>query len=503
MNMEENQPLKLWTMAHGHFLEMGGFTLVSDTIHQFKEPEQPRPMDKSGWLAGVLISLGWGSNNASSTQPKYVTQRDEYVRQRERCHLGALTFERFKELVCDDNFDFPAITSAEINDRSKGDGLSKLLAILQTSWFILQCIARVFQGLALTELELVTLAMASLNAITYAFWWSKPLSVREPVNVYVTERAGVVAETVNRNIDDEDVVYYTARDVTNVRLTPIESEDWCCALCLLPISLIFSITYPVFCLFPLGILFLLRIIKTKNVKKPQDDETVATRVVYTIRKSRYNLTHSIREYFGGREGPLEALQGSDDLSFTMQWFFVMPAYLFLLLLLLTILSPLFAIFFIASLIFTAAFKIVTTNRVPPGATHVPPFYAPRTNSDKYSRMIVFAVFGLIFGGIHCIAWDFAFPTDFERSLWRYTSLVLTAIPVVAAPIDCILENVNLNGRVGKMLRLLLGILMTALLFIYVPARLCLISQALALLRKQPDTVYVSVNWTKYIPHLFM
>jgi hypothetical protein len=81
-------------------------------------------------------------------------------------------------------------------------------------------------------------------------------------------------------------------------------------------------------------------------------------------------------------------------------------------------------------------------------------------------------------------------------------LILTAIPLLAAPIDCVLENVKLTGRGGKKLRLSLSFLMTALLFLYVPARLCLIAQALALLRNQPASAYAAVDWTKYIPHLF-
>jgi hypothetical protein len=179
-------------MAHGHFLEMGGFTLVSDRIHQFEELEQP------GWMS---TAADWESYN-------------ECVRQRELCQLGTLTLERFAELVGDRDVVFPAITAAQIKDRSKGDGLSKLLAILQTSWFILQCIARYSQDLALTELELVTLAMASLNAITFAFWWSKPLSPQEPVDVYVTAPAGAfrVVDTISINTSHDDKLP-SARDV--------------------------------------------------------------------------------------------------------------------------------------------------------------------------------------------------------------------------------------------------------------------------------------------------
>jgi len=79
---------------------------------------------------------------------------------------------------------FPTITAAEIHDKARGDFLSKAIVILQSLWFIVQCIARGKQGLALTELELVTLALASLNGVMYYFWWDKPLGVKEPVRVY-------------------------------------------------------------------------------------------------------------------------------------------------------------------------------------------------------------------------------------------------------------------------------------------------------------------------------
>ena len=79
--------------------------------------------------------------------------------------------------------DFPCITEREIEDRSKGDTLSKGLVVIQTSWFILQCIARWIKHLPITELELVTLAFAALTLITYTLWWNKLLNVRCPCRV--------------------------------------------------------------------------------------------------------------------------------------------------------------------------------------------------------------------------------------------------------------------------------------------------------------------------------
>jgi hypothetical protein len=82
------------------------------------------------------------------------------------------------------NGDFPRISKKEIQDKSKGDFISKAVVILQTSWFVMQCIARGVQGLPITELELATIAFASLNFVIYLLWWDKPLNVQCGVRVY-------------------------------------------------------------------------------------------------------------------------------------------------------------------------------------------------------------------------------------------------------------------------------------------------------------------------------
>lgn len=57
------------------------------------------------------------------------------------------------------------VSEKEIQDRSKSDGLSKALVVVQTTWFIAQCISRKVQGFTITEIELVTVAFAFLNGI--------------------------------------------------------------------------------------------------------------------------------------------------------------------------------------------------------------------------------------------------------------------------------------------------------------------------------------------------
>jgi hypothetical protein len=78
----------------------------------------------------------------------------------------------------------PFITEKEIKDKGKSDGISKVIVLLQTSWFIIQCIARGIKHLPLTELEIVTLAYAMMNLFVYIFWWDKPRDVGCPIRVY-------------------------------------------------------------------------------------------------------------------------------------------------------------------------------------------------------------------------------------------------------------------------------------------------------------------------------
>ncbi|KIK65966.1 hypothetical protein GYMLUDRAFT_158087, partial [Collybiopsis luxurians FD-317 M1] len=64
------------------------------------------------------------------------------------------------------------------------DWVTKVIAVVQTGWFVLQCAARAEERKAITELEILTLAFALLNFATYLLWWNKPQGVRHPIRVY-------------------------------------------------------------------------------------------------------------------------------------------------------------------------------------------------------------------------------------------------------------------------------------------------------------------------------
>jgi hypothetical protein len=96
-----------------------------------------------------------------------------------------MSYEQFLHFVDDATFDFPIMTEDDINDRTRADVLSKSIAIFQTTWFVVQCIARGIQHLAVTELELTTLGLCTASLMIYIFWWHKPLDAKTQIRVYL------------------------------------------------------------------------------------------------------------------------------------------------------------------------------------------------------------------------------------------------------------------------------------------------------------------------------
>jgi len=97
--------------------------------------------------------------------------------------IKILGIEDLEQLELEEEIDWPTISEEEIQDKGKRDFVSKGFAVLQTTWFAVECITRVAFGLNLTQLELATLAFAVLNTILYGLWWEKPLGAACSVRV--------------------------------------------------------------------------------------------------------------------------------------------------------------------------------------------------------------------------------------------------------------------------------------------------------------------------------
>lgn len=170
-------------MVHAHFLHMGGFRLVCTIKENQKGPIIVRPPQ---YRFARVIPI----QHSYFIPPQFSIQSRE-----EQLIEGVVGLESFRELLRKQLIDFPQISREDINDKSKGDILSKGIALIQIGWFLLQLIARSHESLAITELELTTAALAALNFVMYLCWWDKPQDVRCPVAIRtkVTER--ILAET--------------------------------------------------------------------------------------------------------------------------------------------------------------------------------------------------------------------------------------------------------------------------------------------------------------------
>ena len=137
----------------------------------------------------------------------------------DKSFLRVLDESTLEELAQTEEIDWPTITVKEIQDRSKADIFSKGIVLLQTTWFIVQCVSRFATKLAVTEVEVVTFAFAVLNAITYWLWWDKPSDVRCAVRVYLKS----AEESSNKTISEARKQRDTSRSNTLTR--PATKED--------------------------------------------------------------------------------------------------------------------------------------------------------------------------------------------------------------------------------------------------------------------------------------
>ncbi|KAK7450139.1 hypothetical protein VKT23_013022 [Stygiomarasmius scandens] len=101
-----------------------------------------------------------------------------------------------------------------------------------------------------------------------------------------------------------------------------------------------------------------------------------------------------------------------------------------------------------------------------------------------------SIVAILLGGLHCIAWNFDFPTHTEQTLWRYSSITLTIFPVALIPISLLF-----------LITLWEKLIFVSLVLWYGSARIILLIEPFILLRALPPGAFQTVRWTDFIPHL--
>jgi hypothetical protein len=101
------------------------------------------------------------------------------------------------------------------------------------------------------------------------------------------------------------------------------------------------------------------------------------------------------------------------------------------------------------------------------------------------------VIGVIFGGVHCIGWNFHFATVAETLLWRISSLTIFCIPFVALW-GYLLRHRDTIGKRSLENRL------NFITWLYVLVRGYLVVEVFIAFRSMPEGVYDTVNWLQYV-----
>ncbi|KAJ8081765.1 hypothetical protein PM082_007611 [Marasmius tenuissimus] len=454
-----------WTVSHSFFVIMGGFMLVDG------ENRPVRPL---------LV--------------EDVTERN---------NMGAISL--------------PILSEREIQDRSKGDGLSKTFILLQTTWFLIQVSARVVSGLAMTELELVTVAFATLNILAYIFWYNKPLNVDCPVS---TPIVGQLARKPIYNIQLPDRaldgIQTTSDSTLDIHTTNGDSPlQW---------------DHP-------GSLYS----GAPGLSPPPPTYDPAS----PLSSPALSLRETQTADDNGHLADAEANQIAPSYSRCQNLRLALKLYV----------SKSIARLQrnVASQVFRPGGSRYRPNDVDKSQLRlevfqledrsrddlrVPTFYcgsSPARFSSRSGNLQLYL--GIFFGAIHCCAWNFHFPGTAPLWLWRVSAIVLTTTPAyfmivmesvlealsrLARHLSFQLQEYELKGDcITRVLRaacyysglswmfqkliikrpIITRILHCLIFALYFMARVTLIVLPFVLLSDPSPRVLTEVEWTKYLPHV--
>ena len=158
---------------------------------------------------------------------------------------------------------------------------------------------------------------------------------------------------------------------------------------------------------------------------------------------------------------------------------------------------------------------------------------PRFTNDRFPvigaslEAIMFFIYSMTYCSLHFIGWNFSFPTNIERTLWRSASITM----VSSALVFWICETYQDGRRIGrwerwyarmfpekgeKAYRMGLSpqsrkeimfipvwevVIMIPVTFIYSLARSYIVIEIFLSQRSLPKGAFDTVDWSKYIPHI--
>ncbi|KAG6914034.1 hypothetical protein DXG01_002848 [Tephrocybe rancida] len=403
------------------------------------------------------------------------------------------------------------ISEKDIQDRSKGDVLSKCLVMLQVTWFVLQVLARAAQHLAITELEIVTLAFAVLNFMTYFCWWNKPLDVNCSIRVtayHPSQRSDGFNATVTTTVAPIIFAHGTlggarggSGTLTLDDLTLDDLENHASAA-------------PASSPYPDPLLGVTHDENTEvtshrlnsdDASPPQtvSDIPVPDKAILAAERTSFRPEHHYSYDSNGEETYfVPVLRPKPWSTFVKSALTQIAGFVRQAWLLCPYILALTARTLISGIDLTSRefAKLAIRGHYPARRSEYS--FGTLNQSENMLTDSLSCGVAVIFGVIHCLAWHFDFPTKPEALLWRTSSIIITCLPTYALILPRLHSAILSISK--NTLRLLLFKLHISYWrmgkVVYISARLLLLVQMLVLLREPGKGVYTSINWITYIPH---
>src|SRR3569833_1028185 len=436
----------------------------------------------------------------------------------------------------------PKIQECQIQDKSKADWMAKTIVSLQAGWMLAQVLGRIAKGLPVSLLEINTCGHVACAICLYALWWSKPVDIRDPT-ILEDEEADVLTlmllcsriSAVNDNVPDIRCFYF---DFSGQKVSQVGAMSEA-ATPRTPSGNLVSTKQPSLIIrteLSLGstgnqniqefIGYLGRAVKVPTedgrfVVEHELDLKIAPECLQQYHQEPYTelaIRHGdaycrrarlpLRRVEGHRPLPAHSLaRASGAVRCGWAECEKRPAY-----------KPVY--FTIVPKLGDAGFFLSETEYL---ADHNPNFPTlsnlslGQVNIHRHLLPSIFAFTALAYGVLHLSAWNDFFPSDAERALWIAAALIIACSGALiwAFFSICLLRDklagvshsqscyigeeaqYDRNTWVAWAVRCL--VVSAGLAFAL--ARVFLVIEAFVSLRRVPPEMYLTPDWSGFVPHL--
>lgn len=377
---------------------------------------------------------------------------------------GTLNTKGIKHLARQRPESLITVQGAVIQNPSKSSGLAKVITCAQALWFCSQCIARLSQDMAISLLELNTIAHCISAFFIYAFWWHKPYDVG--THVYIDDLALYCIYLLNRAT--EGIAMVNFGDVKELYVVAADTDAGSSLLFKAPRSSVspvrerpnrdfveISTGDSIF-----GTGFTLRFSETPYSMHLHNSE-----IYRYMQDGVFSLPHSSLAYWtrlwtlteGGKSNLPSVLGGESGSS-----------------------PP----------------EVLATRR----ARNLARSFLERSFDNKKAFLVqlVMSITFVIYGGVHLLAWHYHFQTMAESILWR-AAAITTASFGLSFGFGHLMYQIESTFACD--LELLVLVPLVFWVVVDIAARALLIVECFKALPNSPASVYEIPRWTAYVPHI--